>query len=256
MSALSRNLFRTIPALALAVLGMALTLSARAQDAAAAAPMAASAPALPEPIPATGAPEEPGGYRVTVGDELNFRFFYMPSLNTVAVVRPDGKLALPLAGELQVDGLTMGELTALVEKLLAAQVRRPQVTINVQGVGARRVFVGGKVARPGVQPFVGPLTVLQAVMVAEGLKDTAQPSKAVVMRRGPKGERLVLPVDLAAAMAGTEGAQDLPLQPYDVVVVPKSGVANLNIWVDQYIRRMLPFSLGFSYSVNRNGVVQ
>jgi protein involved in polysaccharide export with SLBB domain len=200
--------------------------------------------------------EDPAGYRVAVGDELNFRFFYTPSLNTVAVVRPDGKLALPLAGELQVDGLTMGELSALVEKLLAAQVRRPQVTINVQGVGARRVFVGGEVTRPGVQPFVGPLTVLQAVMVAEGLKDTAQPSKAIVMRRGPKGERLVVPVDLSAALAGAEGAQDLALQPYDVVVVPKSGVANLNVWVDQYIRRMLPFSLGFSYTLNRNGAVQ
>jgi protein involved in polysaccharide export with SLBB domain len=241
-----------------ALLGLCLAPSLRAQEAAATPGVSASAsvPALPAPAPSAPAAEDPAGYRVAVGDELNFRFFYMPSLNTVAVVRPDGKLALPLAGELQVDGLTMGELSALVEKLLAAQVRRPQVTINVQGVGARRVFVGGEVTRPGVQPFVGPLTVLQAVMVAEGLKDTAQPSKAIVMRRGPKGERLVVPVDLSAALAGAEGAQDLALQPYDVVVVPKSGVANLNVWVDQYIRRMLPFSLGFSYTINRNGAVQ
>jgi hypothetical protein len=66
----------------------------------------------------------------------------------------------------------------------------------------------------------------------------------------------VLPVDLAAAMAGVEGARDITLQPYDVVVVPRSGIASLNLWVDQYIRRVLPFSTGFSYTINRNGVVQ
>ena len=57
-------------------------------------------------------------------------------------------------------------------------------------------------------------------------------------------------------MAGAEGAQDITLQPYDVVVVPRSGIANLNLWVDQYIRRLIPFGLGISYTINRNGVVQ
>jgi len=93
-------------------------------------------------------------------------------------------------------------------------------------------------------------------MVAEGLRDTAQPRNAIVIRRGPRGERVVLPVDLAAALSGADPAQDLPLQPFDVVVVPRSGVADLNLWVDQYIRRMLPFSAGFSYTINRNGTVQ
>ena len=76
------------------------------------------------------------------------------------------------------------------------------------------------------------------------------------MRRGPDGERLVLPIDLAAAMSGTDPTQDLALRPEDVVIVPRSGISNFNLWVDQYIRRMLPFSVGFSYTINRNGSVQ
>ena len=216
----------------------------------------AGPPAPAEEMPAPVVVAADAGYRVARGDELNFRFFHTPELNTVATVRPDGRVALPLAGEIEVEGLPMQELTAKVERLLSDQVRRPQVVINVQGATTRRVFVGGEVARPGMQPLVGPLTVLQAVLVAEGLKDTAQPRQALVLRRGPKGERVVLPVDLSAVMSGQADAPDLPLQAYDVVVVPRSGVPILNLWIDQYIRRVFPFSLGFSYTINKNGVVQ
>lgn len=203
---------------------------------------------------ATAAPAP--GYRISRGDELNFRFLYAPELNTIATVRSDGRVALPYAGEFVAEGLSMDELKALVEQRVASQVRRPQVVVNVSGGASQRVFVGGEVARPGMQPLIGPLTALQAVMVAEGMKDGAQPRDVVVLRRGPQGERQVLPVDLAAAMAGAEGAQDVALQPYDVVIVPRSGIASLNLWIDQYIRRVLPFSTGFSYTINRDGVLR
>lgn len=196
------------------------------------------------------------GYRISRGDELNFRFLYAPELNTIATVRSDGRIALPYAGEIVAEGLSMDELKTLVEQRVSSQVRRPQVIVNVQGVTAQRVFVGGEVGRPGMQPLLGPLTALQAVMVAEGLKESAQPRDVLVLRRGTQGERQVLPVDLAAAMSGAEGAADVALQPYDVVIVPRSGIANLNLWIDQYIRKVLPISTGFSYTINRNGVSQ
>jgi protein involved in polysaccharide export with SLBB domain len=195
-------------------------------------------------------------YRITRGDELNFRFIYTPELNIQAVVRSDGRLALPLIGDIRVEGLSIAALTEQVQLALAEQVRRPQVVINVQGTGSQRVFVGGEVVRPGVQPLVGPLTVLQAVMAAEGLRESAQPAEVVLLRRGPQGETQPIRVDLSALMAGQAGAQDMPLMPYDVVLVPRSGIANLNLWIDQYIRKALPISLGFSYSINRNGTVQ
>ena len=251
----SRSLFRGVGSLVCAAL-VALTLPAGAADdpKAAAPPAAAPAPAS-APAPALDTPAATG-YRVSRGDELSFRFLYAPELNTTATVRSDGRVALPYAGEFVAEGLSMDELKALVEQRLSSQVRRPQVVVNVQGGTSQRVFVGGEVGRPGMQPLLGPLTALQAVMVAEGLKEAAQPRDVLVLRRGPNGERLVLPVDLAAAMAGAEGARDITLQPYDVVIVPRSGIASLNLWVDQYIRRVLPISLGFSYTINRNGVVQ
>jgi len=193
------------------------------------------------------------GYRVGVSDELNFRFYYVPELNTIATVRSDGRVTLPLVGELQVDGLTLAELTERVERLISAHVRRPLVIVNVQGSAAQRIFVGGEVVLPGVQPLLGPLTVLQAVMAAQGLKDSAQPRQVIVLRRGPGGTRTVLPVDLAAAMSGRDLAQDLQLQSYDAIIVPRSGIADIGLWVDQYVKRVLPFSLGFNYTINRLG---
>jgi protein involved in polysaccharide export with SLBB domain len=198
----------------------------------------------------------PAGYRVGAGDELNFRFTYTPELNTVAQVRADGSVSLPLLGELVVAGLSLRELAQRVQTALAQRVRRPEVVINVQGnLPSQRVFIGGEVVKPGVQPLAGALTVLQAVMVADGLKDTAQPREVLVLRAGPDGTRVALKLDLKALMEGGEGAQDIALAPYDVVIVPKSGIANVGLWVDQYIRRVLPINLGFSYSINRNGAV-
>lgn len=195
-------------------------------------------------------------YRIGRGDELQLRFFYTPELNTVAVVRSDGRISVPLIGELAVEGLTVRELSGVVEQRLSAQVNRPQVSINVQGAATQRVFVGGEVVKSGMQPLAGPLTVLQAVMVAEGLKDTALPSRVVLLRRDAKGHRQVLPVDLEAVMAGQPDAPDPGLQPFDVILVPRSGIADVGRWVDLYVRRVLPFSMGFSYAVDRNGVIR
>lgn len=139
---------------------------------------------------------------------------------------------------------------------MATQIRRPQVMINVQGGGSQRIFVGGEVVRPGVQPLKGPLSVVQAVMVAEGVKDSAQTEEVLVLRRGPSDARQVIRVDLAAAMSGKDLSQDLVLQPYDVVIVPRSGIASVGLWVDQYVKRVIPFSLGFSYTINRNASIQ
>jgi len=205
-----------------------------------------------QPVTAGAQSPEAAVYRITRGDELNFRFFYTPELNMQAVVRSDGRIALPLIGDLAVEGLTIAELTDRVQRGLAEQVRRPQVVINVQGTGSQRVFVGGEVGRSGVQPLVGPLTVMQALMAAEGLKDTAEPADIVVLRRGPQGDTRPIRLDLRPLLAGNPGAQDLALQPYDVVVVPRSGIAQVGLWVDQYLRRALPVSLGFSYTINRN----
>ncbi len=192
-------------------------------------------------------------YRVGRGDELNFRFTYTPELNTVALVRADGRVSLPLLGDVLVEGMEVQAIARQVETALAARVKRPQVVVNLQGQAAsQRVFVGGEVGLPGAQPLVGALTVLQAVMAAQGLKDTAQAGEVIVLRAQGEGEPSQIKVDLAGLMSGRPGARDLALMPQDVVLVPRSGVASLNVWVDQYLRRNLPINFGVNYTINQN----
>ena len=191
-------------------------------------------------------------YRIGRGDELNLRFLYTPELNTDATVRSDGRVGLPLIGDVRVEGLSTQELTTQVQEALKERVKRPQLTVNVRGAAAsQRVFVGGEVAMPGAQSLVGPLTVLQAVLAAQGMKDTAQAREVLVLRRqAGSTSPSVLKVDLASLMAGREGAQDLALAPQDVVLVPRSGISSLNLWVDQYLRRNLPVNFGVNYTIN------
>jgi protein involved in polysaccharide export with SLBB domain len=206
---------------------------------------------LAQPMAAAMVAQAPSNeYRISRGDDLDLKFFYTPELNTRALVRSDGRISVPLLGELLVEGRTVAELGSLIEQRLAGQVNRPQVAINVQASSAMRVFVGGEVGKAGMQPLAGPLTALQAVMVAEGVKDTAQPSLALVLRRAPDGGRQVIPFDLDAAMKGQSPHAELVLQPFDAVIVPRSGIADVGRWVDLYIRRTLPFNFGLSYNVN------
>jgi polysaccharide biosynthesis/export protein len=205
-----------------------------------------------EPAP-LAAPMAADVYRAGRGDELNFRFTYVPELNTVATVRSDGQVSLPLVGDVQVQGLSMPEIASKIEAALAGKVKRPQVVVNVQGaVSSQRVFVGGEVMRPGAQGLIGPVTVMQAVVAAEGLKDTANASEVLVLRQVAGASQQVLKVRLDRLMAGDTQAQDVVLRPQDVVIVPRSGVASLNVWVDQYLRRNLPINFGVSYTINQN----
>jgi protein involved in polysaccharide export with SLBB domain len=204
---------------------------------------------------ANTAASTPGAsYRINRGDELDLRFIYTAELNTKALVRSDGRISLPLIGELIVEGRTVEELTTHVATLLASQVKRTELTINVTRADPLRIFVGGEVVRPGMQALTGPMTALQAVMAAEGIKDTGLPSNALVLRRNAQGGHDAISLNLDALMTGRQLDGDVALQAFDIVVVPRSGIADLGRWVDLYIRRVLPVSFGISYSFNRGEV--
>lgn len=210
-------------------------------------------PVVPNPIPIGQLPPASPDYHIAAGDELDIRMFYTPDLNQTVAVRPDGKISLALLGEVVAAGRSPGDLARSLEQSYGERIKRPQTVVNVKGFAMQRVFVGGEVWRPGVQPLSGPLSVLQAVLVAEGPRDTARMTEVVVVRRGEDGRRQVFVVDLTSVISGRDGTQDVPLQPFDVVVVPRSDIADLDLWVDQYIRRVLPFytSANFGYELRR-----
>jgi protein involved in polysaccharide export with SLBB domain len=96
-------------------------------------------------------------------------------------------------------------------------------------------------------PLVGFVSVLQAISQAGGMKDTARTSEVVIIRQDENHNPLVAQVNLRKVIDGTDMGQDIVLKPFDIVFVPKSPIANVNVWVDQYVRKNLPIYFSFGY---------
>jgi protein involved in polysaccharide export with SLBB domain len=197
------------------------------------------------PSAVLGAPAPGWEYRIQPGDELDVKFYYSPELNEHLTVRPDGRISLQLVPETVAAGLTTRELTERLKAEYARELSNPELTVMVRTFSAQRIYVGGEVERPAEIRLTPSLTVLQAVQMAQGFKDSARVSAVILIRRNIDGTPLIIPVNLKRVIDGTDVRQDLALMPFDVVYVPRSAIGNVNRWVDQYIRKNIPVSFGF-----------
>lgn len=117
-----------------------------------------------------------------------------------------------------------------------------------------QVYVGGEVARPGLIFVQGELTALAAVLQAGGFTSDASPKSAVLFRDSGRNSAVVKELHLNEVL---DGSVDVTLQPYDIVYVPKSGIAKVNQAVDQYVRRLIPatLTLGFTYLLGGAAII-
>ena len=206
------------------------------------------------------------------GDDLQIRFVYNPELNQALTVRSDGKISLPLIGEVQAAGVPPSDLRESLQAGYAKHIRNPDIALLVGGNVTKKIFadpafisltlsrpadqeifVGGEVESPKVVKFEGPITTLQAIMAAGGVRETGDLSKVVILRRGQFEQGEWIQTNLSTPLAGKNLQNDLALRSGDVVVVPRSGIAQVNLWVKQYIRDTLPLQSTFSITVRPLG---
>lgn len=193
-----------------------------------------------------------GDYKVGSGDTVEIKFFFNPELNQEMQVRPDGKLSLPLVGDLTLAGRTVAQIESDLKERYAAQLARPEINVAVKSFASQRIFVGGEVNKPSAIPLLGEMTAREAILDAGGAKRTGALSKVVLIRRGDNGQPVVQILNMADPQPPTNTVAALPaLQPFDVVLVPETKIARVDRWVDQYIRQVLPITLagGFSYLI-------
>src|SRR4029450_8194670 len=144
------------------------------------APAAAITPASPS-VPVAGVVIPPG-YVIGPEDVLSIVFWRDKEMSTDAVVRPDGRISLPLLSEIPAAGLTPGELHDRILDVSKRFVEDPNLTVVVKQINSRRVFITGEVNKPGPYPLAQPTTVLHLIALAGGLKDFAKSNKNVVVR--------------------------------------------------------------------------
>ena len=155
-------------------------------------------------------------YRIGTDDVLAVSVWDQKDLDQVVSVRPDGKISLPLVGEIDAGGSTVADLTTRLTTQYSKTVRGAQVTVTVREIRSRTVFFLGGVVRPGPMQLTQDLTVLQALSSVGGPVPTADLESAFVLR----GETRI-PVNVLTIMKG-DIKQNLKLQPGDTVVVPNA----------------------------------
>jgi polysaccharide export outer membrane protein len=159
----------------------------------------------------------PTAYKIGVGDVLHILVWAEPQLTETAVVRPDGKVSLPLVSELEVAGQTPEAVQQTLTEQLNKFVRKPRVTVTVQEIHSRMVYITGEVQRPGAYPLLDVMNVVQLVARSGGLTDFAK-QKQVYVLRAVNSERVN--VNYEKVLKGQAPQQNVELAPGDTVVVP------------------------------------
>jgi len=195
------------------------------RDARAQAPLAANAmassPRVDLPGSATVADRAaPAAYLIGAGDLLAISVWKDTELSRTMPVRPDGRISLPLIGELQAAGLTADQLQSAILERLASYMSNPQVNVIVQEIRSRSFNIVGKVNKPGAYDLAKPVTVLDAVALAGGFQEFARVSKIYILRRNADGTTRMLPFNYKQVIKGHALDQNVQLRPGDTVVAP------------------------------------
>ncbi len=159
------------------------------------------------------------GYRLQPGDVLTVSVWKEADLQGDVLIRPDGGISFPLAGELQAAGRTVAQLRSMLDQRIRKYVPDAVVTVAVKSAGGNRIFVIGKVQRPGDFPLFGPLDVMQALSLAGGGTPFADMNAIRVLRRDGDHQSSI-PFRYGDVEHGKKLDQNILLQSGDTVVVP------------------------------------
>jgi polysaccharide export outer membrane protein len=168
---------------------------------------------------AAATPALPRGYVIGPEDVLSILFWKDADMSAVVVVRPDGKISLPLLNDIQVAGSTPEQLRARLMQAAAKYVEDPNATVVVKEVHSRKVFITGNVLRPGTFPLAGDMNVVQLIAMAGGLQEYADAKNIVVMRTDG-GRTEYLKFNYKDVIKQKNVQQNVSLKPGDTVVVP------------------------------------
>src|SRR5215831_2854173 len=161
----------------------------------------------------------PDHYIIQPNDVLQIYVHNEPKLSVKVTVLPDGRISMPLVQDIKASGLNAGELKAKLEGALKEFLEIPNVTVTVESIQSYKIYVTGKVLKGGVIVLEKPINVLQALSVAGGLADFANPAEIVVIRNSGEDSTLFR-INYPELIKGKNFSQNMLLRSGDVLVVP------------------------------------
>jgi len=204
-----------------------------------------------QPIPAelVGSPFDPSiepKYLLSASDKLLIRYPTDLTLDQEVCIRSDGKISLPYVGDIKAAGRTPESLAAEINEKTKAVLQDPNVAVIVVEEAGRVVYVNGQVKKPGAITLRPSQTLMQSVIEAGGVTSLANVEQVLVLRTLPDDGTYILTTNLKQVLAGQ--AADIRLQPFDLVHIPETIIAQVDLFVDQYINLIIPRSVSFPFT--------
>jgi polysaccharide export outer membrane protein len=163
--------------------------------------------------------ETPAGYVIGPGDVLGIRFWQQDGLSGDVIVRPDGKISVPLLNDVQAAGQTPQQLGEQIRTTATRWVQDPNVTVIVRQVNSRAVYITGQVVHAGRYPLNGSTSILQLIAMAGGLAEWAD-AENVTLMRSEQNRFVTHRFNYKDVVARKNLAQNIELRPGDTVIVP------------------------------------
>lgn len=179
-------------------------------------------------------------YVLAPGDVVEVKFFYHPQLNERTPVRPDGRISLQLVDDVLASGLTPMQLDAALTQAYTSHIKDPELSVMVKEFAQRQVYVGGEVNTPGLIKAQESISALRAIFQSGGFKETGNIESVVILRYNGTPTPQFMTINLKSDLKNGQEQQDIWLQPYDVVFVPKTYIASANQFMSEYIDKMIP----------------
>jgi polysaccharide export outer membrane protein len=159
-------------------------------------------------------------YVVGNADVLAITVWKEPEVSRTVPVRPDGRISLPLIGEIQATGRTPLQLEEDIATKLQTYINKPEVTVIVQEINSEKFNILGRVVKPGSYPLAGGATVLDAIATAGGFQDFAKQKSIYILRVNPGGGQTRIPFNYKDVVKGKHPEENIKLQARDTIVVP------------------------------------
>jgi polysaccharide export outer membrane protein len=163
--------------------------------------------------------EQADAYFLQAGDVIELLVWKEPDLSREILIGPDGFISIPLIGAVDAKNKTLDELRLEIKKRLSAVVNEPSVNISLRSVAGNKIFILGKVARPGEYPLTQPVDVLQALSKAGGITPFADASDIKIIRRTGQNQA-VIPFNYSQVERGKHLEQNVTLASGDTILVP------------------------------------
>jgi polysaccharide export outer membrane protein len=214
-----RNLLKpTVLAFSLAFPGWMLAQTDAPANAKADAPVTVAS--LNQPVNGPVNKPHDDSFVIGANDVLAVNVWKEPDISRSVPVRSDGKISLPLAGEVQAAGMTPLKLEQDIASKLKNYISEPEVTVIVQQINSQKFNILGMVSKPGSYSLTNSSTVLDAIALAGGFRDFAKQKSVYVLRQNSDGTQSRMPFNYKEVVKGKNSAQNVKLQPNDTIVVP------------------------------------